>query len=910
MKTIRKITTLALAMLLILECFAGAALATTPDAAEEPLVAVDEAMAEVESSEPEVTEAESVEPEIQLITVQAEAKASVVESGTCGENLSWELNSDGLLTISGEGKMDDFIYSGGESAHFKFAPWRADDDLYKAVKKVVIESGVTYVGDYAFCELPNLTSASIATSVQAFGNGVFCGDGKLAKVNIPDGVTSIPKSMFSDCFGLKSISIPDSVTQIGESAFETCGFTSIKLPSGLTEISGRAFQFSALTSIVIPEGVTAIDQDAFNNCEKLKSITLPKSLLTISPRAFQDSAIVTITIPENVTHIGNNALSCSDLKTIYFTGNAPDMDPYVFEYTTATAYYPKANTTWTNAVLQDYGGNITWSAQTPLVITRQPESVTVKYGQKAAVTVEAEGTDLTYQWYIAKKGSSKFYKSSITTNTYKTTMTDSVDGRKVYCVITDKDGKTVKSNTVTLSLETTPLVITKQPESVTVKYGENAKVTVAAEGDGLTYQWYFAKKGSTKFSKASITKAAYSVEMNTSRDGRQLYCVIKDKYGKSVKTDVVTINLEKTPLEIVTQPVGVTTRYGKTATVSVKAQGDGLTYQWYYAKKGSTKFSKASITKATYSVEMNTSRDGRQLYCVITDAYGNSAKTDVVAINLEKVPFAITKQPENVTVKYGQKASVSVEAEGDGLTYQWYFAAKGSKKFKKASITKATYSVEMNASRNGRKVYCVITDAYGKTKKTDTVTLSYEKVPFAITKQPESVKVKYGQKATVTVEAEGDGLTYQWYYAKKGSSKFSKASIKTATYSVKMDKNRDGRKVYCVITDAYGKTKKTKTVTLTLEKTPLKIVDQTLEAALAPGESRDLIIEAQGDGLTYQWYLTKTAENYTKFYKSSVTSNVYHVTMTAEKHRRRFYCVVTDVYGNSVKSDTIWIYID
>jgi len=104
MKTIRKITTLALAMLLILECFAGAALATTPDAAEEPLVAVDEAMAEVESSEPEVTEAESVEPEIQLITVQAEAKASVVESGTCGENLSWELNSDGLLTISGEGK--------------------------------------------------------------------------------------------------------------------------------------------------------------------------------------------------------------------------------------------------------------------------------------------------------------------------------------------------------------------------------------------------------------------------------------------------------------------------------------------------------------------------------------------------------------------------------------------------------------------------------------------------------------------------------------------------------------------------------------------------------------------------------------------------------------------------------------
>jgi len=96
---------------------------------------------------------------------------------------------------------------------------------------------------------------------------------------------------------------------------------------------------------------------------------------------------------------------------------------------------------------------------------------------------------------------------------------------------------------VTLQLDT-GLAITQQPESVTVAKGETAKVSFVAEGEGLTYEWYFKNKGAAAFTKtAAFTGPEYSVQMSAARDGRQIYCVITDEYGATVKTDTVTLNM-------------------------------------------------------------------------------------------------------------------------------------------------------------------------------------------------------------------------------------------------------------------------------------------------------------------------------------------------------------------------------
>ena len=86
--------------------------------------------------------------------------------------------------------------------------------------------------------------------------------------------------------------------------------------------------------------------------------------------------------------------------------------------------------------------------------------------------------------------------------------------------------------------------IVTQPKTVTVAKNKTAKVTVKASGDGLKYTWYVKDSGKTKYSKSSITKSTYSVKMTSKVKNRLVYCVVKDKYGKTVKTVTVKLKMK------------------------------------------------------------------------------------------------------------------------------------------------------------------------------------------------------------------------------------------------------------------------------------------------------------------------------------------------------------------------------
>jgi uncharacterized repeat protein (TIGR02543 family) len=252
----------------------------------------------------------------------ASGAATAQLSGTTG-GCSWAITVSGsqrTLTISkrsnGDGKMEDYGNSSSDSR-----PWDASRD---ELQVLVIQDGVTQIGNYAFYKCSKLTCAlSIPASVTAIGTGAFEGcSGLTGAPIIPAGATSIAGNIFRGCKSLTgALTIPSGVTSIGARAFEGCsGLTgTLTIPSGMTSIGIAVFSgCSGLTGkLTIPSKVTSIGDNAFYGCSKLTgTLTIPSGVTSIGSNAFNGCSGLTgaLTIPSGVTYIGSGTFSgCSGL---------------------------------------------------------------------------------------------------------------------------------------------------------------------------------------------------------------------------------------------------------------------------------------------------------------------------------------------------------------------------------------------------------------------------------------------------------------------------------------------------------------------------------------------------------------------------------------------------------------------
>ena len=171
--------------------------------------------------------------------------ADLIDSGTCGEQATWELYQDGTLYIKGSGAMSDYsISSDANDTSFCSAPWYASHR--SDIQTVIIEDGITRIGEHAFTYCSAMHSVSIPDSVTEIGAEAFAGCSSLESVTIPDGVTKIGSAAFESCGSLKSVTIPSSVTTIGEWAFFGCdSLESVTIPGSVTEIGDWAFSGNA-----------------------------------------------------------------------------------------------------------------------------------------------------------------------------------------------------------------------------------------------------------------------------------------------------------------------------------------------------------------------------------------------------------------------------------------------------------------------------------------------------------------------------------------------------------------------------------------------------------------------------------------------------------------------------------------
>ena len=180
----------------------------------------------------------------------------------------------------------------------------------------------------------------------------------------------------------------------------------------------------------------------------------------------------------------------------------------------------------------------------PLAIVGQPKDVTVKKGDKVTFTVGAEGTGLTYQWQYRTSANSEWKNFSGGTEATLEKVSGSWDGWQVRCVVKDKEGKSLTSNTAKITINTKSLVIVEQPKNVTVKKGDKVTFTVGAEGTGLTYQWQYRTSANSEWKNFSGGTEATLQKVTGIWNGWYVRCVIKDSDGNTVNSREALLNIQ------------------------------------------------------------------------------------------------------------------------------------------------------------------------------------------------------------------------------------------------------------------------------------------------------------------------------------------------------------------------------
>lgn len=279
--------------------------------------------------------------------------------GTCGDGVNWTLSDDGKMTIYGTGNI-----SVGNGDNDK--PWK---DYRDRIVHLEIMEGIGRIASYwAFANCENLTQLTLHEGLEEIGPYAFQNTG-LTSVTIPASVTRIYDNVFNYCPNLTAITVdPENTKYTNDSygaLFTKDMKTMMQMPGAYTG------------SYRIPDGVETLFWGAFAGCQ-LSEVIIPASVNYIDIQTFDD---------------------CSNLKTIWFEGDAPaESESFHFD-SVATAYYPANNDTWTDEIMERmggevFGGEITWVAYTPSATIASGtcgENLNWKLTEEGTLTISGSG---------------------------------------------------------------------------------------------------------------------------------------------------------------------------------------------------------------------------------------------------------------------------------------------------------------------------------------------------------------------------------------------------------------------------------------------------------------------------------------------------------------------------------------
>ncbi|MBR6834798.1 MAG: leucine-rich repeat protein [Oscillospiraceae bacterium] len=359
------------------------------------------------------------------------------------------------------------------------------------------------------------------------------------------------------------------------------------------------------------------------------------------------------------------------------------------------------------------------------------------------------------------------------------------------------------------------------------------------------------------------------------------------------------------------QPKDYTGFIGETATFSVVADG-ATSYQWQYLNGSSWVNSSATgANTSKLSVGITQAREGQKYRCVATNSNGKTATSNAASIIINKT-LSFTQQPSNARGVIGSYAKFTVVARGNDVKYQWQYYRDGEWHNSNSSgYDTPSMSIKITEARNGQNYRCRITDVFGESLYSFTVTIFAEEPSLEITSQPKTYTGAPNETAVFTVGATGDNITYQWQVYRDGGWKKSTATgYNTSSITVKITEARNGQKYRCIVKDMYGNKVTSSAATLKLDKSKAAtITSQPSDFTGSIGAMANFTVSATGTGLTYKWYYYRDGD-WKGSSSTGYNTNTLSIKVTEARDGQKYRCVIRDQYGNKVTSKTVALHVD
>lgn len=529
------------------------------------------------------------------------------------------------------------------------------------------------------------------------------------------------------------------------------------------------------------------------------------------------------------------------------------------------------------------------------ITTDIPAAKSISAEEALTLTIEAEGTSLTYRWEQLTVGSTVWEDAGNSTATFSLaalSVTEQISGTKYRCIVSNSL-KSVTSTVLTLTVTPKKMAptITEQPVDPNVFAGTEAVFKIKASSEEtITYRW--EKDGVVVGDNSPTLSFVTTIADN----GAKIVCILTNSKG-STTSDTVTLTVTEPGEDpfVKTQPRDDTLWTGKTVNLTLVAE-NAESLQWE-KWNGTAWIDIAGATAATLTLSGDITAYSEDKYrCRLIGVQNSTHSNEVTVYSIVRV--TISTEPENLAVYEGAQVDLSFNTNGNKFNWQ----KKEGANFADLGITTAKHSFKATKALNGSIYRCKVSNDHGGKAVTREITLTVNPLPVPVVAQSSSSENSVSFTWAALPNTEGVHI----YRSLSSSGPFEQITTEPVTVTEYSDNNLTPETEYyyqlkSTLGGEFSESSLTLFLTTSVDPTPV-VVSQPENSEITYGSEAKVGIVSK-NASSREWFEKKAgAADWTAIANSNNDTLLYSGENVADDYTVSLKCEITGPTGEKVSS--------